>query len=147
MAETQHFGGIYKISQLQNVKIMSLPVSLIVWQDYHWISLFITTTDLEVMDSSGLINTQNYSNNLLQFLKVQLRGKNLSITPKLQSDKSNACALYAILFLIYRIATGKSLCDFCKLFTNNPIRNCNIIKDISRTIWPDNEKLLTLDNC
>ena len=147
MAKTQHFGGIYKITQLQNVKIISLPVSLIVWEDDHWISLFITKTDLEVMDSSGLINAQNYSDKLLRFLQLQLREKNLSITPKLQSDTSDTCALYAMVFVIYRTETGKSLCDFCKLFTDNPITNCNIIKDISKAIWPENEHIVVLDTC
>ena len=142
MAGTQHFGGIYKISQLKNVKIMSLPVSLIVWKDNHWMSMFITKNDMEVMDSAGLVTKVNVKNYLLKFLRLHLRDKNLSITPQLQSDRSNACAIYAMTFIIYRTSTGRSLCDFCNIFTNNPRKNCEIIKEIFATLWPDSTKLI-----
>ena len=142
MAGTKHFGGIYKISQLKNVKIMSLPVSLIVWKNNHWLSLFITKDNMELMDSAGLVTKANVKNYLLKFLKVHLRDKNLTITPQLQDDNSNACALFAMSFIIYRTTTGHSLCDFCKIFTNIPRKNSEIIKEIFLTIWPDSTRLL-----
>ena len=36
-----NFGGIFSADQLQNVKILDLPVMLLVLDDGHWISIFI----------------------------------------------------------------------------------------------------------
>ena len=125
-----YFGGIYQLHQLKDIKILSYPVSFIILAYEHWISIFITDKTVEIMDSSGYINTKNMHTTLRRFLRAQIIHKDLTITPKLQSDDSSACALYAACFLYYRTLTEKSLCDFCKIFTSDKSLNCVIIKDI-----------------
>ena len=80
-----NFGGIYKLDQLKYMKIISLPVSLIILAQQHWISIYISSKLIEVMDSLGFIGSANLHKSLRRFLRVHLCGKDLSITPRLQS--------------------------------------------------------------
>ena len=129
------FGGIFRLNQLKNIKILSYPVSLIILAYNHWISIYITNKTVEIMDSSGYLNDKNMHKTLKRFLRAQICQKELIATPKLQSDQSNACGLYATSFIYYRTITNKSLCDFCKLFTTDTSLNCAIIKEIFSSIW------------
>ena len=130
-----NFGGIFRLSQLKNIKIVSFPVSFIILAYEHWISIFITDKSVEIMDSAGFINTSNMHKTLRRFLRVNVNQKELTITPKLQSDDSSACALYATTFLYFRTLTGKSLCEFCKIFTSDKSINCAIINQLFNEIW------------
>ena len=135
MIGLENFGGIFRLKQLQNVKIVSLPISLIILTDEHWISIYITDKTVEIMDSAGFINAVYIPKMLKRFLRVHINNKDLTITPKLQSDTSSACALYATTFLYFRTVTGKSLCEFCKIFTSDKSINCAIIKELFNEIW------------
>ena len=129
------FGGIFRLNQLRNLKILSYPVSLIILANEHWISLYITEKTVEIMDSAGFINNKNMHKTLRRFLRAQINQKKLTVTPKLQGDGSNACGLYATSFIYYRTVTNKSLCDFSKIFTSDTSVNCAIIQEIFETIW------------
>ena len=127
MIGLEHFGGIFRLNQLKNIKILSFPVSFIILAYEHWISIYITDTTVEIMDSAGFINATNMHKTLRRFLRVNINQKELTVTPKLQSDDSSACALYATTFLYFRTVTDKSLCEFCKIFTSDKFLNCLII--------------------
>ena len=137
MNNLDNFGGVYRLNQLKYVKILSIPVSIIVLAYDHWISLYLTKDSVEIMDSAGIIHSNFMHKSLRRFLRVHIYNKNLSITPKLQSDDSSVCALYAAAFLYYRTITNKTLCDFIKIFTTDFDINCSIINDISAVIWPN----------
>ena len=109
---------------------MSYPVSFIFLVKKHWISVFISRRSVEVMDSAGFLGLKNLDNKFRKFLRVQLFNKHLVATPRLQSEKSNACGLYAICFLYYKNMTGGSLCDFCSIFTSDKKVNCVIISKL-----------------
>ena len=137
MNELDNFGGIFRLQQLKDIKILSYPVSFIILAYDHWISIYITNETVEIMDSAGFISIEYMHKSLKRFLRVHIREKDLTITPKLQSDDSNACALYATTFLYFRTITDKSLCEFCKIFTSDKSLNCAIIKDLFSEIWPE----------
>ena len=50
-----NFGGIFRLSQLSQIKIISLPIAFILLIDEHWISIYITENSVEIMDSSGFL--------------------------------------------------------------------------------------------
>ena len=137
MNQLDNFGGIYRLQQLKYIKILSYPVSFIILAYEHWISIYITDKSVEIMDSAGFINDKYMHKSLKRFLRVHIGQKDLTITPKLQSDSSNACALYASSFLYFRTITNKSLCEFCQIFTSDKSLNCAIIKEIFSEIWPE----------
>ena len=68
------------------------------------------------------------------FLSAHLIDKNLSLTPKIQADESNLCALYSICFLYFRTLGCGNLCDFCKLFTSDYDQNCAAISQMYENI-------------
>lgn len=122
-----HFGGIFDIEQLQNVKIISYPVTLILHDHGHWLGIFMSKHRVEIMDSLGYLNKSRINKYLLKLLQVHIYNKKFFISPTLQSKQSSSCALYAISFLYYRTNTHQSICQFCKIFTNDRNLNCVII--------------------
>ena len=132
--DLKNFGGIFSIDQLKDTKILSYPVGLIVYDTGHWISVYLTSDQLEVMDSSGYLTSSKLHSELLNLICQQMKYKKFFATPKLQSDTSSACALFSITFLYYRTLTNRSLCHFSKLFTSNLKKNCETISDLFRFI-------------
>ena len=122
-----NFVGIFDLKMLPNLKLVSYPCSLIVLTHEHWISIFLSDSTVEIMDSMGYLSKKNISKSLRIFLSAHLSGKRLMTTPKIQADDSNLCALYAICFLFFRTFLCGNLCDFCRLFTNDLKQNCLII--------------------
>ena len=132
----ENFGGIFKLEQLKNVKILSYPVSLIIHSNQHWIGIFISEEVLEVCDSSGYLKNSKLDHGLHKLLKTHLLNKQFIATPKLQSDLSFNCAVYVICFLYCRHVLQKTLCDFTALFTNDLNLNNSIISEIFCEIKP-----------
>jgi len=130
----RNFGGVFRLGQLPRVKILSLPVSIIILAYDHWLSVYIDENATEIMDSTGHLGTGGVHRSLRRFLYGHVYNKTFSITPRLQSDESNICALYALSFLYYRTYTNQSLCDFVKLFSTDTAQNCKIIRKIYDTI-------------
>ena len=129
----KHFGGIFSVDQLDDLKIVSYPVGIIILDRKHWIAVFIDEKSVEVMDSLGL-EAEKIPVKLCRFLRGQLVGRTLSATPQLQSSGSNCCGLYALCFLFVRV-NNISLCDFVKIFTSDLELNCIIIKYFFNTIF------------
>ena len=129
-----NFGGIFKLGQLPQVKLISLPVSLIINAYDHWLAVYIDEFSVEIMDSTGYLGTDGLHQTLRRFLNGHIYNKDFKITPRLQADDSNLCGLYAVSFLYYRTTTNQTLCEFCKLFTDNVNKNCQTIKIIYKII-------------
>ena len=129
-----NFGGIFSADQLQNVKILDLPVMLLVLDDGHWISIFISKSSLEIMDSAGFSTDEQSSKHLLRFLCAHSFGKKLTVTPKLQSENSSDCGKYATSFLVVRAVANLSLRKFAKIFSDDFKQNSILINDIFETI-------------
>ena len=130
----ENFGGIFYADQLENVKILDLPVSLLVLDDGHWISIFIGEKSLEIMDSAGFTTNKKSNKHLLRFLCAHSYGKELTSTPQLQHENSSDCGKYAISFLCARTYTNLQLKDFAKIFSNDFEKNSQIIDDIFDTV-------------
>ena len=134
ITELDNFIGIFDISMMPNLKIVSYPCSLIILIQEHWISIFMSNQSIEIMDSMGYCSRENFSDDMRMFLSAHLIGKSLMITPKIQSDDSNLCALYSICFLYFRTFLCGNLCDFCNLFTTDYSANCSIISKMYRNL-------------
>ena len=128
-----NFGGIYDVCQLENVKILSLPVSIIVHDDGHWLGIFINNTSIEIMDSVGYIS-QAKSHQIYNFLGIHMKNKKFLVSPILQKSSASSCALYVICFLYYRTISHQSLCHFVNIFTTDMDLNCLIIYRIYNLI-------------
>ena len=129
-----NFGGIFDVQQLENVKILSLPVTLIVNDKQHWIAISIDEEKIEIMDSIGQINNENLNIHLCRFLCAHAKGKNFIASPKLQSENSEDCGKYVISFIIYKSLTQKSLRHFLSIFTENFRKNSKNISKIFETV-------------
>ena len=129
-----NFGGIFDVEQLENVKILSLPVMLIVHDKQHWIAISIDEEKIEIMDSIGQINNRNLNIHLCRFICAHAKGKSLVVTPQLQSKNSEDCGKYVISFIIYKSLTQKSLQNFVSIFTENFRKNSKNISRIFETV-------------
>jgi hypothetical protein len=129
-----NFGGIFKLCQLKKLKIVSYPVSIIVNIDAHWISVFISNNNIEIMDSLGYFDNKNIDKILCELLGLHIKYKNFSISPSLQNPDSDTCAKFAICFLIYKTLTDNSLCKFCQNFSSDLNSNDDIINEIFETV-------------
>ena len=125
-----NFGGIFQLGQLAQVKILSFPVSFIINAYNHWLAVYIDDNCVEIMDSTGYLGTDGLHETLRRFLYGHIYNKTFTITPRLQSDDSNVCGLYAVSFLYYRTRTNRTLCEFCKLFSDDVNNNYETIKTI-----------------
>ena len=128
------FGGIFDASKLDRVKILGLPVMLIVNIDDHWLGLRIEKNKLEIMDSLGEIKDFAKNKVLCRFICAHLLGKNLIVSPKLQSDDSQDCGKYVLSFLWFSALTGKSLAYFLKSFNSDYTQNSKNITKIFQTV-------------
>ena len=130
----ENFGGIFSSDQLENVKILDLPVSLLILDGGHWISVFIGDKSLEIMDSAGFTTNQKSNKHLLRFLCAHSYGKELTSTPQLQEEDSSDCGKYAITFLCVRAVAGLHLKNFSKIFSHDFDENSKIIDDLFDTV-------------
>ena len=131
------FGGIFQMSQLSEIKIISLPISFMLLIDEHWLSVFVTENTLEIMDSAGYLRFGVRKKQLRSFLRPLIRFKDFKVSSQLQKDGSNSCGLFAISFLYLRTFTDISLCDFCTFFTDNLHQNEQLIGKIYDVIFHD----------
>ena len=136
----ENFGGIYKIEQLKYVKICSLPVSLVIFTNNHWIGVYITENVIEIMDSSGFINKANMPVTLRTFLRIHAYNKRFFCTPRLQPSGSTVCGLFVVTYLIFKNTTNKSLCDFCQVFSSNFSLNYEILLKLFKAIKQKHKK-------
>ena len=104
--------NIYPIKLLLNLDVSSQPGT-------HWLSLYLTETHLEIFDSFGL-DPKTWNRKpviLLKFIEKLSRTRKVLISPRLQSNKSNLCGFYSILFLSLRL--NFSFYEICNLFSPN----------------------------
>jgi len=95
------FLGVFLIADLKNLNIVKNNVALIVVHQGHAIAVHITKTNIEVMDPLGMSNKKIFSPICL-FLKNHLPCKKLLINSKIQSDGSDHCAKYCLVYLYLR---------------------------------------------
>ena len=108
----EHFGGIFNVNQLKNVKIISYPVAFIINSDKHWIAIYLSKTVLEICDSSGYLQNKKLDSKLQKLLRIHMTDKQFFATPRLQNETSANCGLYCICFLFLRLRLKKTLCDY-----------------------------------
>ena len=130
----ENFGGIFDADQLDRVKILDLPVSLIINNDGHWLSIYIDQKSFEIMDSLGLTACKNIDKKLCRFICAHSYGKHFIATPKIQSDTSKSCGKFATSFLYFRTITSKNLKTFSTIFSQDFAENEKILDEIFQTI-------------
>ena len=130
----ENYVGIFDPEKLEKIKIVSYPSSILVLTQGHWISLYMTENEIEVMDSMGYFSLDDFDENIRKFLTAHATGKQLTTTPQLQPSNSDLCAFYAICFLYYRSVGCGNLCDFCKLFQRKLSYNSALIRKMFTAI-------------
>ena len=136
----ENYVGVFSPKLLSNIKIVSYPASILVLTDGHWISLYLTTETLEIMDSMGYLAKDEISENLENFITAHATAKTISTTPQIQTSDSELCSLYAITFLYFRTFKCGTLCDFCKLFRPDLSLNSKIIAKLFNIVRRINKK-------
>ena len=137
MKNFDNFGGIFKLRQLSEIKLVSLPISFILLIDEHWISIFVNETCVEIMDSAGFMRLAVKRKELRSFLCPIIRFKTLKVSTQLQTDGSKTCGLFAVSFLYVRSFTDPTLCDFCNFFTTKFSANEKRIHKLFEAIVTD----------
>ena len=125
LCDQPSFIGVFPQDYLLHVSFISFPVSLILNLDVssqpgsHWIALYITQNSLEIYDSLGLDPTTWTRKPviLLKFIEKMSKNRETIITPRFQSDYSNLCGVYSILFLTLR--NNYTFQNLCHLFSRD----------------------------
>ena len=130
----ENFGGIFDAKQLDRIKIVDLPVSLIIHNDGHWLSIYIDRKHFEIMDSLGLASSANLDTHLCRFICAHVCGKTFYATPQLQPDNAKSCGKFAAAFLYFRTVTSKDLKMFSSIFSQDFAKNEKIMEEIFETI-------------
>ena len=123
LCDQPSFIGVFPQDYLLHVSFISFPVSLILNLDVssqpgsHWIALYITQNSLEIYDSLGLDPTTWTRKPviLLKFIEKMSKHRETIVTPRFQSDYSNLCGVYSILFLTLR--NNYTFQNLCHLFS------------------------------
>ena len=127
LKKMENYGGIVSLNQLKSFSILSYPVGFLVHGYGHWIGLYISKNKVEIMDSSGVLNSTDLPISLRKFLCANFFNKSFSVTPVLQQNNSETCGYYAVVFLALRLMHKKPLTDFAKLFSRDFRLNDEII--------------------
>ena len=128
-----NFVGVFPQNHLNTIKFLKTPFSLIVNTDCenqsgtHWIAINITNSRIEICDSLGFKpnSWSNYPTHLMLFIHRFLNRRKLVITPQIQSEYSNACGLYCLLFIMFR--QKRPFKTFINLFSSHYRLNDQIV--------------------
>ena len=134
LKNVKNFGGIVRISDLKNLKIISYPVALLVHSYDHWIGIYISEEAVEIMDSSGIFGSKDIAPSLRKFLCAQFYNKQFLCTPILQSPSASTCGYYAVLFIFLRLQKHLSISKFSSIFSSDLKKNDSIILDLYKCL-------------
>jgi hypothetical protein len=110
LSSLPNFIGVMSQDYLENLKILSFPVTFIINLDLsnqpgsHWLAFSITTDIIEIYDSLGM-KSEFWNLKplfLLNFLKKFSISHKCYMTPQLQPNRSFTCGFYCIFFLLSR---------------------------------------------
>ena len=129
---SKSFVGCFASDQLSQLSISSYPVFLIVNTDKtkgrgkHWLALYITTCEIELFDSLGLIHRNLLPKQILNFVHRFSVSRKLTCNRRIQPNNSILCGFYCIFFIILRQFTKfKSILS---IFSGNQMRNDNVLE-------------------
>ena len=122
LACSPNFIGCFAENELKNLKLKSFPCFLIVNLDHdkqsgsHWISLYITRTQIEIWDTLGfrLLEWPRIPCDLLKFLHNLVVTRKVLISRRMQSDASVLCGFYCVYFVLCRpyVSLSALMCNF-----------------------------------
>ena len=121
------YGGIYFVSDLDNLVISKVPVSVVVFIENHWIGISITQNSVEVMDSLGFCNSAT-NKDFINFICRQIQTKRFYVSPKVQSDQSEICGIYVAVFLKLK-ELGFSFESILDIFSSAPKENDVLVRN------------------
>ena len=131
MANKAYFAGIFDINILPNIFISSYPVSLIIYCDQHWVSIYFGKR-VEIFDSLGGILDPKYVK-LHSFIDNHANGRSIYMIPQIQSDTTNLCSYFSVYFLIMKskqISFNKLLRQFSPNYAKNEQYVYNFITNL-----------------
>ena len=139
LKKVKRFAGSYTADELRDVELKLFPIFLAVNLNKldspgcRWIALAIYTNSIYVCDSLGDIKPDSKaSKGLINFLDLISNDREFYITKQLQSDTSDMCGEYCVLF-INQMAETNSLHQFISLFTSDMIKNDQIVKFLTKS--------------
>ena len=94
----------------------------------HWLALKVDDESLEIFDPLGfeIFNWKSVPCQLLEFIHHHSKHKQVLISPRIQSDLSEICALYCCFFIFYR--NFNSFQTLCSLFSETLSENDTRLK-------------------
>ena len=124
--EIHCFKGVFPVNEINELKINDRPLGLVLNWDFsnepgsHWVALFVNEKNIATyFDSYGF---PNFNENFINFLKLNKINTVYFNKFQLQSNDSNTCGAFTILF-IKMFCNGFSFNEFIKLFSNNREKN------------------------
>ena len=107
LSNIPNFLGCFAQNELKNIKVDSLPLSLVVnfdnsWsKGSHWIAIYLTKRSLEVFDSLGFQMNRwpSFPSDLIKFICELSYSRQLLISSEIQPVDSSYCGFYCIYFI------------------------------------------------
>ena len=127
------FLGVFQLADLPLLNIVKNDVGFIVIHQEHAIAVYITDRTIDVLDPLGPSNISTFGP-ICEFLNAHLPCKLLRMNSKLQSDTSNNCALFCLLF-IYLRCHGHSFQEAVNIFTCSVDDNDQVVQKMFGSIF------------
>ena len=127
------FLGVYEFKDLLDINIVKNQLGFIVIHQEHAIAVYITDETIDVLDPLGPSNVDTFGP-ICEFLATHLPCKRLRINSKIQSDSSNSCALFCLLFLFLR-CHGQTFQDIVGAFNCDLEQNEKLVKNMFDSVF------------
>jgi len=124
------FIGLLYMKDIDKLIFNELPVYFIVYYKNHWIAIYVSNKQLQVMDSTHSIWEEPHPA-FISFL-YKNNHKEIQCNPALQSYKSNTCGYYCLFFVKER-SRRKSYKEILQNFTTNTTLNDYIVSQLAET--------------
>ena len=130
------FLGVFSPESLTNLHVLKNNTCFIIFSNSHAIGVRIESKRVEIFDPLGFQNSKTV-NFLCIFLKRHLPCKLLFVNTRIQSDKSENCAYFVLVYLYLR-AAGYSLAEYLTYFSENFSKNDSRVRSLFKSAFGEN---------
>ena len=115
------FLGTFLLKDLRSLNVVKNDVGFIIIYNHHAVAVYICENTIDIMDPLGFQSSEAFQP-ICTFLANHLPGKILRIASRIQSDFSDKCAKFALVFLYLR-CTGYSFQSALQLYNLDYVKN------------------------
>ena len=139
LKNVKRFAGSYAVDELRDIELKFFPFLFAVnlgkrdSSKSRWIAFAIYVNNVFICDSFGGVKPDNkIPLEVINFLNLISKNRELYITKQLQPDFSDKSGGYCVLF-IKQMTETNSFCQFISLFTLDKIQNDQIVSFLTKS--------------